>query len=198
MASNVSAPFGFRQYSGTGSAPTYEQVPVRIVYNATNIFYGDPVTPDTNGYVVQASSNSAAQGIAGIFQGCQYLSVSQKRTVWSNFWPGSDVASGNTVTGYIVNDPNAKWIAQTDATGIATTDINANIGFAIGTGSTLSGISGAYLDTSTINTTNTLPFRLVGLIDFPPGAQGTFSNSQAYDYAIVAFNNVATKQLTGV
>ena len=198
MASNVSAPFGFRQYSGTGSAPTYEQVPVRIVYNATNIFYGDPVTPDTNGYVVQASSNSAAQGLAGIFVGCQYLSVAQKRTVWSNFWPGSDVASGNTVTGYIVNDPNAKWIAQTDATGIATTDINANIGFAIGTGSTLSGISGAYLDTSTINTTNTLPFRLVGLIDFPPGAQGTFSNSQAYDYAIVAFNNVATKQLTGV
>ena len=195
---NTNAPFGFRQYSGTGSSPTYEQVAVQIAYNATNIFFGDPVEPDAAGVVTQGDGTTAAAGIAGIFVGCQYLSVSQKRTVWSNFWPGSDVASGNTVTGYIVNDPNAKWVAQTDATGIATTDINANIGFAIGTGSTLNGISGAYLDTTTINTTNTLPFRIVGLIDFPPGAQGTFSNSQAYDYAIVAFNNVATKQLTGV
>jgi hypothetical protein len=193
---NTNAPFGFRQYSGTGSAPTYEQIAVRIVYNATNIFFGDPVAPDANGYVVQASSNSVQ--VAGIFVGCQYLSVAQKRTVWSNYWPGSDVASGNTVTGYIVNDPNAKWVAQSDATGIATTDINANIGFAIGTGNTASGISGAYLDTSTINTTNTLPFRIISLIDFPPGAPGTNSNGQAYDWAVVAFNNVSTKQLTGI
>jgi hypothetical protein len=193
---NTNAPFGFRQYSGTGSAPTYEQIAVRIVYNATNIFFGDPVAPDANGYVVQASSNSVQ--VAGIFVGCQYLSVAQKRTVWSNYWPGSDVASGNTVTGYIVNDPNAKWVAQSDATGIVTTDINANIGFAIGTGNTASGISGAYLDTSTINTTNTLPFRIISLIDFPPGAPGTNSNGQAYDWAVVAFNNVSTKQLTGI
>lgn len=193
---NTNAPFGFRQYSGTGSAPTYEQIAVRIVYNATNIFFGDPVAPDANGYVVQASSNSVQ--VAGIFVGCQYLSVAQKRTVWSNYWPGSDVASGNTVIGYIVNDPNAKWVAQSDATGIATTDINANIGFAIGTGNTASGISGAYLDTSTINTTNTLPFRIISLIDFPPGAPGTNSSGQAYDWAVVAFNNVSTKQLTGI
>jgi hypothetical protein len=193
---NTNAPFGFRQFSGTGSAPTYEQIAVRIVYNATNIFFGDPVAPDANGYVVQASSNSVQ--VAGIFVGCQYLSVSQKRTVWSNYWPGSDVASGNTVIGYIVNDPNAKWVAQSDATGVATTDINANIGFAIGTGNTASGISGAYLDTSTINTTNTLPFRVISLIDFPPGSQGTNSNGQAYDWVVVAFNNVSTKQLTGI
>ena len=193
---NTNAPFGFRQYSGTGSAPTYEQIAVRIVYNATNIFFGDPVAPDANGYVVQASSNSVQ--VAGIFVGCQYLSVAQKRTVWSNYWPGSDVASGNTVTGYIVNDPNAKWVAQSDATGVAATDINANIGFAIGTGNTASGISGAYLDTSTINTTNTLPFRIISLIDFPPGTQGTNSSGQAYDWVVVAFNNVSTKQLTGI
>jgi hypothetical protein len=193
---NTNAPFGFRQFSGTGSAPTYEQIAVRIVYNATNIFFGDPVAPDANGYVVQASSNSVQ--VAGIFVGCQYLSVAQKRTVWSNYWPGSDVASGNTVIGYIVNDPNAKWVAQSDATGVATTDINANIGFAIGTGNTASGISGAYLDTSTINTTNTLPFRIISLIDFPPGAPGTNSSGQAYDWAVVAFNNVSTKQLTGI
>ena len=32
---NTNAPFGFRQYSGTGSAPTYEQVAMRILYSNT-------------------------------------------------------------------------------------------------------------------------------------------------------------------
>jgi len=191
---NTSAPFGFRQYSGTGSAPTYEQVPVRIAYNASAIFYGDPVQPDANGYVVVGSPGTTQ--IAGIFQGCKYLSVSQKRTVWSNYWPGSDVASSQTVEGYIVNDPNAKFVAQTDSTGATAADINANVNFAIGTGNTASGISGAYINMSTVNTTATLPFRIVGLDVDPPGAPGT--EAGAYNLAIVAFNNVSTKQLTGI
>ena len=191
---NTNAPFGFRQYSGTGSAPTYEQVPVRIAYNASAIYYGDPVHPDSNGYVVVGSPGTTQ--IAGIFQGCKYLSVAQKRTVWSNYWPGSDVASSNIVEGYIINDPNAKWVAQTGATGATAADINANVNFAIGTGNAASGISGAYVDMSTVNTTNTLPFRIVGLDVDPPGAPGT--EAGAYNLVIVAFNNVSTKQLTGI
>lgn len=191
---NTNAPFGFRQYSGTGSAPTYEQVPVRIAYNASAIYYGDPVQPDANGYVVVGSPGTTQ--IAGIFVGCKYLSVAQKRTVWSNYWPGSDVASSNIVEGYIVNDPNAKWVAQTGATGATAADINANVNFAIGTGNAASGISGAYVDMSTVNTTNTLPFRIVGLDVDPPGAPGT--EAGAYNLVIVAFNNVSTKQLTGI
>lgn len=195
---NTSAPFGFRQYSGTGSVPTYEQVAVRIAYNATNIFFGDPVSPDANGFVVRASAGTTQ--IAGIFVGCKYLSVSQKRTVWSNYWPGSDVASDQVVEGYIVNDPNAKFIAQvggSTSVGAATTDINANVQFALGTGSTATGISGAYVDISvTPTTTSTLPFRIVDLVTSPPGADGT--DAGAYNLVVVAFNNVSTKQLTSV
>lgn len=191
---NTNAPFGFRQYSGTGSAPTYEQVPVRIAYDATNIFFGDPVTPTNGGLVVQGAGGDAQT--AGIFVGCQYLSVSQKRTVWSNFWPGSDVAATNYVTGYIVNDPNAKFLAQVGTTGLVVADVNSNIDYAIGTGNTMSGISGAFLDQSTLATTSTLPFRVVSLVTEPPGAPGTAAG--AYNYAIVSFNNVSTKTLTSV
>jgi len=191
---NTNAPYGFRQYSGNGSAPTYEQVPVQIAYNATNIFFGDPVEPDANGQVVQGDGTTPTAGIAGIFVGCQYLSVAQKRTVWSNYWPGSDVASSNTVTGYIVNDPNAKFVVQSDATGIVQGDVNLNVGYAIGTGNTANGISGAYITGAA--TTNTLPFRIVGLVSAPPGSAGT--ESGAYNWVIVAFNNVATKSLTGI
>jgi len=191
---NTSAPFGFRQHSGNGSAPTYEQVAVRIAYNASAIFYGDPVLPDANGFVVVGAPGTTQ--IAGVFQGCKYLSVAQKRTVWSNYWPGSDVASSQTVEGYIINDPNARFIAQTGATGATAADINANVNFAIGTGNTASGISGASVDMSTVQTTNTLPFRIVSLDIDPPGAPGT--EAGAYNLVIVAFNNVSTKQLTGI
>lgn len=192
---NTNAPFGFRQYSGTGSAPTYEQVAVAIGYNTTNIFFGDPVEPVNDGTVAQGDGTTAAAGIAGIFVGCQYLSVSQKRTVWSNYYPGGTDPASGTITGYIINDPNAKFVVQSDGTGVASTDINATVGYAIGSGNTANGISGAYL-ANIGPTTATLPFRIVGLVTDPPGSSGTASG--AYNWVIVAFNNVTTKNQTGI
>jgi hypothetical protein len=193
---NTAAYNGFQQYSGNGSAPTYEQVEVTIAYNASAIYYGDPVNPDANGFVVVGvtSSGSGNTQIAGVFVGCKYLSVSQKRVVWSNYWPGSDVSSANTVTGYIVNDPNAKFVAQFGNVSVDQAYVNANVGFNIGTGNANNGISGAFL--ATIGTDSSLPFRVVDLVTSPPGQNGT--EAGAYQRAIVAFNNVSTKQLTGV
>jgi len=193
---NTAAYNGFQQYSGTGSAPTYEQVAVQIVYNASAIYYGDPVNPDANGYVVRGTTTAADTNvqIAGVFIGCQYLSVSQKRTVWSNYWPGSDVAATNVVTGYIINDPNAKFVAQFGNVSVDQGYVNAAVGFNIGTGNTSNGISGAYL--ATLGTTDTtFPFRVISLVTQPPGVNGT--EAGAYQKAIVAFNFVSTKALPG-
>lgn len=203
MAANISGPFGFRQYRGNGSAPTYEQILVQLDYNATAIFFGDPITIAADGTVALSVSTGAtpsATGISGIFVGCNYMSVAQKHRVVSNYWPGSDVASGQFVNAYIVNDPNAVFIAQTDATGLALADVNATIGFVAGSGNTANGISTAYLDSTTLNTATynvDAPFRVVGLLQDPPGATGTLANSQAYNYALVAFNNVTTRNFTG-
>jgi hypothetical protein len=195
---NTFAPFGFSQLSGTGSAPTYEQVVGFCAYNTAAMYFGDPVFQNANGSIYPTTPGAGI--LAGVFVGCKYLSVSQKRTVWSNFWGAADVASTNTVEVYYVNDPNAKFLAQvggSSSTGLAVTDIGANVQFAYGTPNTMSGISGAYIDiTVTPTTTATLPFRVVGLDTAPPGANGT--EAGAYNYAIVAFNNVATKTLTGI
>ena len=189
---NTNAPFGFRQWSGTGSAPTYEQVAVQLQYNATNIFFGDPVVALTDGTYTQASSNSAANGIGGIFVGCQYLSVAQKRTVWSNYWPGSD-ANGD-VDAYVIDDPNARFLVQSSgaaprATSLSTygtTPVGKYCQFTIGTGSTANGISGAYV--SSLGTTVTFPFIVVDLQTFPPGQNGTDPTTQYYN-VVVGFNN---------
>lgn len=195
---NTFAPFGFSQLSGTGSAPTYEQVVGFCAYNTAAMYFGDPIFQNSNGTVYPTTPGTGI--LAGVFVGCKYLSVSQKRTVWSNFWGAADVASTNTVEVYYVNDPNAKFLAQvggSSSTGLAVTDIGANVQFAYGTPNTMSGISGAYIDiTVTPTTTATLPFKVVGLDTAPPGANGT--EAGAYNYAIVAFNNVSTKTLSGI
>lgn len=195
---NTNAPFGFRQTSGLASAPTYEQVEVLIKStNTTAIYYGDPVIGTNDGYIttVSISAGSLASGLQGVFVGCKYLSVSQKRTVWSNYWPGSD--NSGDVYAYIVNDPNARFIVQTDSTGATQADVNANVGINIGTGNANNGISGAFIATATTpTTTNTLPFRILSLVTNPPGSAGT--EAGAYNYVIVGFNNVASKQLTGI
>lgn len=200
---NTNAPFGFRQYSGNGSAPTYEQVAVAITAGANAIYFGDPVTPQTDGSVARSADTGAtpgAPGIAGIFAGCKYLSTVNKRTVWSNYYPGGTDPVAGTIEGYIVNDPNARFVAQSDGTGLAAADVNATIGFAIGSGNTTTGISGAYLDTTTLNTATYnvfAPFKVVAIINAPPGANGTLANGQAYDQAVVAFNYMATKNFAG-
>jgi len=195
---NTFAPFGFRQTAGAGSAPTYEQTVAFCAYNTAAMYFGDPVYQNADGSVYPTTPGTGI--LAGVFVGCKYLSVSQKRTVWSNYWGAADVASTNTVECYICSDPNARFLAQvggSSSTGLAVTDIGTNVQFAYGTPSTATGISGAYIDiTVTPTTTATLPFRVLSLVTNPPGANGTASG--AYNYAVVAFNNVATKTLTGI
>jgi hypothetical protein len=197
---NTAAPFGFRQYSGTGSSPTYEQVTLGnggIDYNATVIYYGDPCTraSTTDGTLIQGLGSGSVIPLAGIFMGCKYLSTAISRTVWSNYWPGgSPVTSANqsTIEAYIVNDPMAQWLVQGDATGVTQAAVGSNFDYIIGTGTAANGISGAAL-LHTAATTFTFPFRLQSCVLNPPGANGTTIG--AYGLAVVAFNNVETKTL---
>lgn len=183
---NTSAPFGFQQWSGQGSAPTYEQVKMLIAStNATAIFFGDavvPVTGTATGYIKQATASTVA--LAGIFVGCKYLSTAQKRTVWSNYWPGSD-ATGD-VDAYVISDPNAVFKVQAGGTVVGQSKVGQNIQLNVGTGNTSTGISGMYVESPA--TTATLPFRVVGVVTDPPGVNGTDATT-GYNLVLVQFNN---------
>ena len=200
MAVNIFAPNGFTQRSGTGSVPTYEILEGVIAANTANIFFGDPIFRLSDGSLagITTGPGPGTAPLAGIYVGCEYLSVSQNRKVWSRFWPGTDVASGTTLIGQYVNDPNAQFLAQvgtSTSTGIVQANVGSNVQFAYGTGNTLNGISGAFVDISvTPAVTATLPFRITGLVTQPPGANGT--NAGANNLVTVAFNNVETKSLT--
>jgi hypothetical protein len=186
MVTNVAAPFGFRQYRGMGSSPTYEQSVMTIDKdNATAIFFGDavvPVTGSATGYITQATASTVA--LAGIFVGCKYLSTAQKRTVWSNYWPGSDASQD--VEAYVITDPNAVFLVQAGGTNVGFDKIGQNIQLNVGSGSTATGISGMYVESP--GTTATLPFRVVGVVADPPGANGT-NTTGSYNLVLVQFNN---------
>lgn len=185
--SNTNAPFGFRQYRGLGAAPTYEQSVRKIASgDSTAVYFGDPVSNVNTGYVTRATAGTAQ--IAGIFAGCKYLSTSQKRVVWSNYWPGSDASAD--VEAYIIDDPNAQFVVQAGASAIGLADMGLNIQFNLGTGNANTGISGAYVESPAV--TATLPFRIVGFITEPPGANGT-DIASAYNQIVVGFNNVTSR-----
>ena len=184
---NTNAPFGFRQYRGLGSAPTYEQS-VRLIKsdNTTAVYFGDPVSNLNTGYITRATAGTAQ--ISGIFAGCKYLSTSQKRTVWSNYWPGADASAD--VEAYIIDDPNAQFLVQAGGTAIGLADMGLYVQFNLGTGNSSTGISGAYVESPAV--TATLPFRIIGFVESPPGANGTDITS-AYNQIIVGFNNVTSR-----
>jgi hypothetical protein len=184
---NTNAPFGFRVYRGMGATPTYE-LSVRLVKsdNTTAIYFGDPVTNLNTGYIARATAGTAQ--ISGIFAGCKYLSTSQKRTVWSNFWPGADAAAD--VEAYIIDAPNAQFLVQAGGTAIGLADMGLYVQFNLGTGNSATGISGAFVESPAV--TATLPFRIIGFDVDPPGANGT-DISSAYNYVIVGFNNVTSR-----
>ena len=67
-----------------------------------------------------------------------------------------------------------------------------------GTGNQSTGQSGAYLDLhTTLTTTSTFPFRIIGLVVDPPGANGT-DLATPYAELMVMWNNEFYRQLTGI
>jgi hypothetical protein len=189
---NTLAPFGFRLAKrGAGSAPNFELIKARILHSdSTKIYRGDPVKMQSTGYIAQWTASTAVSQLWGIFSHCKYLSTSQGKTVNSPYWPGADAASG-TVEAYLVPcvmSPTPVFVVQNSGTAITQADVGANADVSIGTGSTVGGcFSGATLDQSTLATTATLPFRIVGLYEGAEGANG-MDHASSYNWVYVAAN----------
>ncbi len=192
---NTNAPQGLVPYASAGGAspPTMSLRPVVIAYNAGAIYKGDPVKNANDGTVARWTAATGVSQMAGVFWGCQYLSVSRGYTVQSPYWPGSDVASTQTVTGYVIpcDLANPQWfVLQMNSTGATIADVNTTIDLTMTAGSTTTGWSAAVGDSTTINTTSTQPFKIMQLYS---GIDNT--GTGAYAKVIVAAN---ITQSTGI
>lgn len=185
---NVNAPFGFRHVGLVGGvAPNFGMITRKVASgDTTKIFQNDPVRSLATGFVAQWTAATVVSQLAGFFQGCHYLSTSQSKIVWSPYWPGAD-ATGD-VTAYIMPAQGAApptFLVQSSGTAIGFADIGANADVTIGTGSTLTGMSGASLNQATLAVTATLPFRVMGLYE---GVGNGSDVTTSFNWVIVQAN----------
>lgn len=207
---NSNSPFGLRFIGLMGSPPTNSALVERrngiVSTNTTAIYTGDLIRMSATGYLYQWTATTPSYLCYGVFAGCRYASNSQQTVVPQKYWPGTDAASGSILAQYVPGALSAPalFVIQTGSTGVALADIGMNFDIAVGTGSAVTGMSGSYLDVSTVTTATTAPLRLVDLWanysmgNSPEGAGGSSSlaagtQAGAYNWAVVALNTMGTQ-----
>jgi hypothetical protein len=178
---NTNGAFGLRPYGMLGSAPASTgTTEYRIASdNANALYQGMAVIPIAAGVIddLQAAAGGTVS-IVGVFNGCEYVRSSDGKTVFSNFWPGSSAAGADSnfpVKAFLYDNPSQLFTIATsnvqtgnDTEAELRTAVFANIQFANGnSGSNTTGISSATADLNTVATTNSLPLRIMGILDDP-------------------------------
>jgi hypothetical protein len=175
----VSGPYGLvpvKLISGTPFAGVTRQYKIASGY-ATSIFAGDAVKLVTGG-TVERDTFDAAMTPIGVFMGCSYTDATLGK-VFRQYFPASTAA--DDIMAYVVDATDVLFKAAVVSSGttigdLALTDLGANVAGVDNTGDTASGNSRcAISDTSA--TTNTLPFRIVGLVEETKNATGGYTEA---------------------
>lgn len=169
---NANAPRGlipYRKFTGgpyNGAGNIY-YVPAS---NATALYVGDPVTYLTNAGdsvgipAVQIATAGSSSNILGAMVG-RVIGGEPPIAIQRDF----NVYLPASTAGYILvsDDPDTLYEVQEDSIGGAMVQGagNRNVNLIAGSGSNTTGYSGWQLDSSTINTTNTLQMRIVRALE---------------------------------
>ena len=119
---NSNGSFGLRplmkQGSGSNSTGTNNYSFYEIANGNTNkIYHGTPVIPLSTGFIdVVGAAAGGTVGLLGVFQGCEYVSSTTGKPVFSNYWPGSGADSNHPVKAYVNDDPMQLYVIASDAT----------------------------------------------------------------------------------
>ena len=158
------------------------QYKIKSAYG-TSIFYGDFVKfgDDNPNTTIQKDTGTSTATPVGIFLGCAYTDPTTKQFTPSQYFPASTAASD--IVAYVASDPFI--IMQMQCDGAADQDdLGKNVGIVQTAGSTDIGRSKNAVDISTVNTTATLPLKIIDFIDGPDSAVG-----DSYTDVLVTFNS---------
>jgi len=190
--SMTNTPYGLRAVNRNDGMP-YAGATSQFLINpaglASNIFNGQVVLINANGYIALATATGAdlttnnlggdTLGAWGVFVGCSYINA-QGQQIYGQYYP-----SGTTgvVTAYVITDPNVTFQAQLDGQ-VTQAALGANTFFAAAqsssTGSTTTGNSTSALESTVVTTA--AAFKIIGfasplsdtytevLVKFNPGA----------------------------
>ena len=189
----VSAPYGLvpvKLLSGVPYVGTVRHYKIASNYG-TAIFYGDAVKLVTGG-TVERDTFDAAMTPIGVFMGVSYTDPSTSQKTFRQNYPASTVASD--IEAYVCDATDVLFKAVVLSSGttvgdLAITDIGANVAGVDNTGDSVSGNSRSGISDSSA-TTNTLPFRIVDLVQETKNSSGGFTEAYVKWNAGHAFNNV--------
>jgi len=156
------SPFGLRPSRIRGSGANtngMNDYPVSTGYN-TNIFTGDIVK--NSGGVIKCMSVSTDRAI-GVFMGCRFTNA-QGEPKWSAHWPAGTVASD--AEAMVVDNPNATFIIQADASLSAGSRNSFNFDVTFGSGNTATGMSGFGLAANSATSVSRM-LRVIRFVDQP-------------------------------
>ena len=160
----------------SGTANTTGVSEYEIASDNTNAIYnGGICVPLAAGVIAYAGATDGGTTQAlGVLTGVEYVDSGTGKTVWKNYWPGSNSVSVDTnypVKAFVADNPNQIFRVASDAsltdtaTAQAAVFANASLGTSARSGSTGTGKSTSALGVSTIATTATLPLRIVGIVN---------------------------------
>lgn len=169
---NTNVAFGLKPINTAGSTPATQGTNAYFIdSSASAIFQGSMVKADNGGEIVICSATGDTEAPIGVFAGCEYVSSTTGKKVFSNYWPGSGADTDFDIIGYVYDNPLQRFVIATDATitnkATAVAAIFENSQFNSGaSGSTTTGISSAQLDVATLDSSDaSLPLKIVGILD---------------------------------
>lgn len=134
----------------------------------TSIFYGDAVKIAADG-TVQKDTGTNAMTPVGIFLGCGYTDPTLGYSIEKQYWAASTVATD--AIAYVADDPDAVFQIQANGA-VPLTATGGNAALVQTAGNTSTGNSLVSLNASSVNTTNTLPVRIIGFVQGPMSTVG--------------------------
>jgi|SRR5882672_388641 len=186
MANTLGSPtLGFQSFgSGEGASPTAGMTPVWIASTDPGLYFrGDPVQTSTSpganlsgAYIASVNGNALSAGFLcrGIFQGCYQFQPAAGRVVWSNSYSGTVTGSTGDIKAYIIDYTDTQFIVQGSTRGTITSSmigLNIGITFNTSTGNAGSGYSNVTVESTSVASLSSMPFRLVDFYSAyaPPG-----------------------------
>ena len=190
--SNVAEKFGLRPYrklDGTPLVGAQNRYTIASNYG-TAIYQGDLVIPVTAGNIERHTANNSTS-VVGVFNGCFYTDPTTQKPTFSNYYPGSIVASD--ITAFVVDDPDAVFLMDADAT-FARADLFQNYSVTTGTGNTKTGISEVQLDVSVSGTNASFIIQAIDISQDPNNSDTGSANANV----LVRINKHFYRDGTGI
>lgn len=170
---NINSPFGLRfaRFISGHMGPSTNDFEIASGLTAT-IRAGDPIKMTGTGK--QITLAAAGNTAHGVFVGCEYVDTSNRNTLGTQWLSGTTTSDGSAAKAKAMDDQkNIIWHIQCDT--LAEEDVGSLFDWNAGTGSTVYGQSGAYLDVGAGGAATGKGLRVLRLADIAGNEYGAYA-----------------------